>query len=240
MTTAGMTCSVKSLHTTCLDTNSENFSDFDEHPFFPSKKPAPGSSLMHDAPELAGTRPREAVTATSVSSERMDEFVRLFSLHQRKLYLFIGSLLPDGRDVEDVFQETSLVLWKEFEKFESGTNFSAWAAQVALNQTLAQRKRKTRSRIVFSDEFLTAVARDITVYGDDLDRRTSALAGCVLKLPSHHQELIRARYASGEAVEQIAEQLNRTTEAVYRMLSRIRQSLHECVTRTLAAESPHA
>src|SRR5688500_6967019 len=115
---------------------------------------------MHDArPGIAGTLAMpEAVVATSPSSERMDEFVRLFSHHQRKLYLFIGSLLPDGRDVEDVFQETSLVLWKEFEKFESGTNFSAWAAQVALNQTLAHRKRRTRSRIVFSDEFLSAVA----------------------------------------------------------------------------------
>jgi RNA polymerase sigma-70 factor (ECF subfamily) len=196
---------------------------------------------MHDAiPEFAGTvGPPEALTSSNASSERMDDFVKLFSLHQRKLYLFIGSLLPDGRDVEDVFQETSLVLWREFENFTPGTNFSAWAAQVALNQTLAHRKRRTRSRIVFSDEFLSAVARDMTAYGDDLDQRTTALAGCVLKLPSHHQELIRARYASGEAVEQIAEHLNRTTEAVYRMLSRIRQSLHECVTRTLAAESPH-
>lgn len=193
---------------------------------------------MHDAkPVAAGNN--GAVTELA-SSSQMDEFVRLFSQHQRKLYLFIGSLLPDGRDVEDVFQETSLVLWREFETFQLGTNFSAWAAQVALNQTLAHRKRKVRNRIVFSDEFLSAVARDMTVYGDDLERRTTALTGCLLKLPSHHQELIRARYASGEAIEQIAEQLNRTTEAVYRMLSRIRQSLHECVTRTLAAESPHA
>jgi RNA polymerase sigma-70 factor (ECF subfamily) len=181
---------------------------------------------------------RPSASADS-SSARMDDFVRLFSLHQRKLYLFIGSLLPDGRDVEDVFQETSLVLWKEFETFVPGTNFSAWAAQVALNQTLAHRKRRNRNRIVFSDEFLKAVARDMTVYGDDLDRRTAALSGCVLKLPPHHQELIRARYASGEAVEQIAEHLNRSVEAVYRMLSRIRQSLHECVTRTLAADPPH-
>lgn len=197
---------------------------------------------MHDAaPSPAGDDlSSQVLAATCDSSTRMDEFVRLFSLNQRKLYLFIGSLLPDGRDVEDVFQETSLVLWREFEKFAPGTNFSAWAAQVALNQTLAHRKRKTRNRIVFSDEFLTAVARDMSVFGDDLDRRTAALAGCVMKLPSHHQELIRARYASGEAVEQIAEQLNRRTEAVYRMLSRIRQSLHECVTRTMATESPHA
>jgi RNA polymerase sigma-70 factor, ECF subfamily len=173
------------------------------------------------------------------AGDRMAEFVRLFSQHQRKLYLFIGSLLPDGRDVEDVFQETSLVLWREFERFELGTNFSAWAAQVALNQTLAHRKKKTRNRIVFSDEFLTAVAEDITAYGDDLDRRTAALAGCVMKLPPHHQELIRARYSSGEAVEDIAEHLHRTTEAVYRMLSRIRQSLHDCVTRTLASEGTH-
>jgi RNA polymerase sigma-70 factor, ECF subfamily len=195
--------------------------------------------MYDNSPESARENGTASVVSTAnATSEQMDEFVKLFSQHQRKLYLFIGSLIPDGRDVEDVFQETSLVLWREFEKFERGTNFSAWAAQVALNQTLAHRKRKTRSRIVFSDEFLTAVARDITAYGDDLDRRTTVLAGCVLKLPSHHQELIRARYASGEAIEQIAEQLNRTTEAVYRMLSRIRQSLHECVTRTLASESP--
>ncbi|QDT55174.1 ECF RNA polymerase sigma factor SigW [Caulifigura coniformis] len=193
---------------------------------------------MHDAAsnhDEFGNAPAGAGGPTG----RMDEFVRLFSLHQRKLYQFIASLLPDSRDVEDVFQETSLVLWREFEKFVPGTNFSAWGAQVALNQTLAHRKRKTRSRVVFSEQFLTAVAREMNVYGDDLDRRTAALAGCVVKLPSHHQELIRARYASGEAVEQIAEQLNRSTEAVYRMLSRIRQSLHECVTRTLAAETPH-
>jgi RNA polymerase sigma-70 factor, ECF subfamily len=166
----------------------------------------------------------------------MDDFVRLFTLNQRRLYLFIGSLLPDGRDVEDVFQETSLVLWREFAKFERGTNFNAWASQVAFHQILAHRKRKTRNRIIFGDEFLAAIARDMDAYGDDLDRRTTALSGCVRKLASHHQELIRARYASGEAVEQIAEQLNSSTEAVYRMLSRIRQSLHECVTKTLASE----
>jgi len=202
---------------------------------------------MHDAVSRLGNDDLTAQvvsshvvsSTTDSSTSRMDEFVRLFSQNQRKLYLFIASLLPDGRDVEDVFQETSLVLWREFEKFEPGTNFSAWAAQVALNQSLAHRKRKTRNRIVFSDEFLTAVAREMTVYGEDLDRRTAALSGCMMKLPPHHQELIRARYASGEAVEQIATHLNRTTEAVYRMLSRIRQSLHECVTRTLAAEGPH-
>ncbi len=197
---------------------------------------------MHDAAPTASGPDfvPQVVANASDPSNRMDEFVRLFSLHQRKLYLFIGSLLPDGRDVEDVFQETSLVLWREFHTFQSGTNFSAWAAQVALNQTLAHRKRKTRNRIVFSNEFLSAVARDITLHGDDLDRRTAALAGCVTKLPSHHQELIRARYASGEAIEQIAVHLNRSTESVYRMLSRIRQSLHECVTRTLASETRHA
>ena len=193
---------------------------------------------MHDAlstPQDGLVQPQVPMSSGD-SPGRMDEFVKLFSLHQRKIYLFIGSLLPDGQDLEDVFQETSLVLWREFERFEQGTNFSAWASQVALNQTLAHRKRRTRSRVVFSDEFLLAVARELSVHGDDFDRRTTALAGCVMKLPPHHQELIRARYASGEAIEQIAEQLHRTSEAVYRMLSRIRQSLHECVTRSLASE----
>jgi hypothetical protein len=40
----------------------------------------------------------------------------------------------------------------------------------------------------------------------------------------------------GSAVESISAQVNRTVDAVYRMLSRIRQSLYECVTSSVGQE----
>ena len=50
------------------------------------------------------------------------------------------SVLPNRTDVDDLLQETNLVLWREFESFEIGTNFTAWAYRIAHNQVLAWRK----------------------------------------------------------------------------------------------------
>src|SRR5262249_54405800 len=41
-----------------------------------------------------------------------EEFVRLFTRYQRKLYWYIYALLHDPHDAEEVFQETAIVLWQ--------------------------------------------------------------------------------------------------------------------------------
>ncbi|MFN7134755.1 MAG: guanylate kinase, partial [Myxococcales bacterium] len=51
-------------------------------------------------------------------------------------------------DSEEVIQETNLVLWREFDRFQEGTNFAAWACRVALNQVLAWRKKRQRDRLL--------------------------------------------------------------------------------------------
>ena len=65
------------------------------------------------------------------ASAQTEEFVRLFSEHQRKLFKFIFLLAPDHAEAEDVLQETSVILWRKFGEFQSGTDFFRWAAQIA-------------------------------------------------------------------------------------------------------------
>ncbi len=168
---------------------------------------------------------------------RVDEFVRLLGQNQRRLYLYVVTLVPHHADADEVLQNTNLVLWREFGRFESGTNFAAWACRVALNQVLAWRKRRQRDRLQFTDAFLGAVAREAEAAADGLDDRTRALAGCVDKLPPDQRELIRLRYTEGGSIEAVAARVNRTVEATYRALSRARHLLHECVTRTLEREN---
>jgi RNA polymerase sigma-70 factor (ECF subfamily) len=48
--------------------------------------------------------------------------------------------------------------------------------------------------------------------------------------------MLRLRYSDGLAIEVIARRLERTEEAVYRALSRIRRALHECVSRAQLLE----
>jgi RNA polymerase sigma-70 factor (ECF subfamily) len=161
---------------------------------------------------------------------RVEEFVSLLGRHQRRLYLFVASLVLNPADTEDILQETHLVLWREFHRFEPGTNFQAWASAVAFHQVQAWRKKRQRDRLVFSDEFLTVVAAELADGADRLEERGRLLAGCLEQVPPHHRDLLRLRYTDGCSVEAIAERLGRTTEAVYRMLSRVRKALHDCVT----------
>jgi RNA polymerase sigma-70 factor (ECF subfamily) len=169
------------------------------------------------------------------TSDPTGEFLVLFAKHQRTILLYLTSLLPTQTDVDDVFQETSLVLWREFENFRLGSNFGAWACAIAFNQVRAWRTRQSRESLVFSDMFLQSISDELIDSAGYLEERSQALQKCIECLPEHHRELIRHRYDSGHSIELIAEQAQRSTVSVYRMLSRIRESLHECVSKRLTS-----
>lgn len=168
----------------------------------------------------------------------MDDFARLLGGSQRRLFLYLMGLLGDRTAAEDVLQETNLVLWREFEQFEPGTNFTAWSCRVAFNQVRAHRTQRGRDRLVFSDAFLTAVDEELTREADGLEERRAALADCLNRLPDHHRELVRRRYLGERdgGTEELAARLGKSPDAVLRMLSRIRRSLHDCVSRTLGGD----
>jgi RNA polymerase sigma-70 factor (ECF subfamily) len=171
-----------------------------------------------------------------VSPQRMDAFVRLLGQNQRRIFLYVMGLVPNWTDAEEIIQETNLILWREFDRFQQGTNFAAWACKVAFHQVLAFRKRKQRDRLEFSPAFLEAVGAEAAADADFLEERSQALSGCIGKLPEAHRDMLQLRYTEGLTVDAIAAKLDRSVEAVYRALSRIRQSVHQCVTRTLTQE----
>jgi len=171
------------------------------------------------------------------SLQRMDAFVRLLGQNQRRVFLYVMSMVPNPTDAEEIIQETNLVLWREFGQFQLGTNFAAWACKVAFHQVLGWRKRKQRDRLEFSQAFLDAVSQEASTAANALEERSQMLAGCIDKLPPAQRELIQLRYSESRDIDDIARRLERTTDAVYRALSRIRHILHECVSNRLTKES---
>ncbi len=190
---------------------------------------------MHDDQQTRGTPPPD-IHATD-AARQADVFVRLLSENQRRIALYVLGLVPRWSDAEEVIQETNLVLWREFDKFQPGTNFPAWACTVAFHQVLAWRKRRSRQRVRFSDAFLEAVARESAVAGEQLDARWNHLSGCLEKLPDDRRELVRLRYSEECTIEELAERSGRTVAAVYRALSRARRMLFDCVNRSAALEA---
>lgn len=169
-------------------------------------------------------------------AEQVTEFVQLFTQYQRRLFLHILAQVPHPVDAEEILQETNIIAWSKFGHFQRGTNFLAWAAQIATFEIMKYRSRRRRERLLFSEEFLETVAQTSLERSDELEARRAALFDCIQKLRANDRALIQQRYAPGESGKGLAETLGRPANSVYQSLGRIRRTLLECVERKLAAE----
>lgn len=171
------------------------------------------------------------------SADFDEELVRLIAQAQRRLYAFILTLVRRPADAEDVLQETNVVLWRKRETFQPGSDFLAWVFEIARRQVLAWRGRQARDSDPFDAALLSEIADTAIVESEQYTRRESALRGCLQKLPDSQRELILRRYQPQVAVNALAAQMGKSAKAVSEALRRIRDSLRQCIERTLAAES---
>jgi RNA polymerase sigma-70 factor (ECF subfamily) len=167
--------------------------------------------------------------------ESRQQFVRLLTQHERLVYAYILRLVPNWNDADEILQETNVRLWEEFDRFEPGTNFGAWAVRVAHYQVLTWRKKRDRSRLVFDDEAIEHLAVAPTE-GSAEDHRRAALAACLQLLPEKSRDLLTRCYGTDTTIRDVAAGLRRSTEAVYKSLQRVRLTLHDCIERRLAEE----
>lgn len=165
-----------------------------------------------------------------------EAFVRHFTRAEPGLRAFLRALLPSTEDMEEVLQDTSLVLWKKFDTFELGTNFHAWACVIARFEVLKYRRTKARDRHVFREDIIELLADEAEDAAENMERERTALRECLAKLKERERTLVLAVYTRGAAITEAAELTNRTVAAAYKALSRIRQALLKCIERELAKE----
>lgn len=170
------------------------------------------------------------------NQHHQDSFVRLLSAHSRQIFGFILTLALNRTDAEDIFQNTSVTLWKKFPTYREGTNFRAWACQVAYLEAVEHRRRKSRMYRLLNDRAFQALAAEAMQPLEDADRREDALAGCLEKLSKTERKLIESRYFNAESPKQIAEQSSKSVHAIYRSLARIHEALLQCVQRSITAD----
>ena len=83
----------------------------------------------------------------------------LMTRHQRQIFGYIYTLVPDRSAAEDLLQETSLVVCEKFEEFEEGTDFVSWACQIAYWRVRYSRQKYVRSKVVFDQDIVEVVAQ---------------------------------------------------------------------------------
>ena len=169
------------------------------------------------------------------------EFISLLAQHQMSLRGFIISLLPGSNDVNDILQETNIVLWKKKKSFKQGSSFKAWAFAVARNKVKQYQsklyKEGTRDQIIAANEeyFMNAVAEAQNLSGED-DKELRALELCMETLSDQERELVKVRYASKAGLDQYADKLGTTAAYLRVSLSRIRAKLKKCIEKRMLWE----
>jgi RNA polymerase sigma-70 factor, ECF subfamily len=173
----------------------------------------------------------------AITESRVRQFGELLGECHRELFTFIYSLVQHHADTEDVYQQVAIVLWKKFDDFQIGTNFAAWATKVAhltARDFIRSRRRRT---CAFSDVVLEAIASayDSQHYWKSSET-SDALADCLKDLSVKERRLVDRCYSPGRDFQLIAKEENRSVEAIYQAICRIRKRLFACVQRKLAQE----
>jgi RNA polymerase sigma-70 factor (ECF subfamily) len=145
------------------------------------------------------------------------------------------TLLGSRNDADEVFQEVSLLIWRDWDKFDSSRDFVRWAGGYAVNVVRNQR-RKSTDRPILSDELLDQIAETRNRSDDRLEARRKALEGCLEELQQDQQQLVAQCYSGSDSIRALASSRNVEPNAMYKRLERLRRILFDCVQRNLQSE----
>lgn len=172
------------------------------------------------------------------SAEDYELFLALFTRCQGRIQALIRTLVHDPTQADDVFQATSLVLWRSFATFRRDAEFLPWALGTARHQVLLHWRTRRRDRHVFSEAVLADLAAAAEAAVDSAETRLAALEVCMAGLSERQRDLVRLFYGEKLGAAAIATRWGRSVHAVYKALKVMRRGLLECVSRKLGDLSP--
>jgi len=166
--------------------------------------------------------------------DRHQQFARLLVKNQNRVFGYIVGLVANRADAEEIFQQTCLTLWEIWDRYDPSLEFVPWACGIAHNHVRNFLKKKQNQQVALSPEVVEQLGnRQLGVDRQEDDYRV-ALEGCLGKLPGDDRRLVEQAYSGKWTIKQLAERGARTPNATYKLLRRIRGTLHDCITGHVA------
>lgn len=161
-----------------------------------------------------------------------NSFVQLLTSAQPGLFSYLVMLLGDVHDANNVLQETNMKLWTKADVFQPGTNFRAWAREVAYHCALSFSRDRKRERLVVDFNLVENIVSQTD--SEEVDPRRIALRHCLSSLDDRKLELLRQRYRDETPIATIAEDQHKTEAAIKMSLRRVRMTLMKCIETRMA------
>lgn len=165
-----------------------------------------------------------------------EHFLEHFSRDRDRLFGYIYALLPHKADAEDVFQRSSLLLWKKFSDYDPSRPFLPWACTIAHYEVKNFIRSVHRDRLQFDADLINKLAETRGASTTKPDRRLEALRRCLQGIKSVERELIELMYRGDTTVKEFAEASELSVQTLYNRISLTRRKLLNCVQRRLAQQ----
>ena len=171
------------------------------------------------------------------TEQRIAVFSDLVAENRGRVFGYIYAMLHNMADAEDIYQQTTVLMWQKFDEFQPETNFGSWALKIAYFTIKNFQRSQQRNRVFFRDSVMEKVAGSYRALDEgQSSERVDALIACVKRLPESHQRILRMHYVENAPIQQIAERQGRSRAAVSMVLSRLRRVLFQCIRSKLATE----
>lgn len=148
-------------------------------------------------------------------------FGQLIREHKSTIYTVCYMFSKDKDEVDDLFQEVLVNLWRGYESFEGRSDVRTWIYRVALNTCISlDRKRRSRPKMELS--------MDINLFEDrDEDtRQVDMLHKRISKLQPFDRAIVML-WLENLSYEEIGQIVGITTKNVSVRLYRIREQLKQ-------------
>jgi RNA polymerase sigma-70 factor, ECF subfamily len=154
-----------------------------------------------------------------------------FLRHQKDVFAYILTLIPDRNDAGDVYQQTCLALLEKQAEYDPRREFFPWACGFALNEVRRFRRAHYRERMQLDDAVIESLVNVQFKAAHQIDGQLDLLMDCLASLPNDKRETLMHCYAHHGAMKDLAERLGLDANTLYKRLERTRRMLIECMEK---------
>jgi RNA polymerase sigma-70 factor (ECF subfamily) len=168
-----------------------------------------------------------------VKARDVDAFERLYRIYQPRLARFLSNLLRRPQLVEEVLDDTMMVVWQTAASFRGTSKLSTWVFAIAYRKALKARARWPDP--VEDDERDLRASNDAAPDAElEQERLRKALVRAMAGLSPEQRAVVDLTYFHGLGYREIAQILSCPVDTVKTRMFHARRRLKQALSGTLA------
>lgn len=139
-------------------------------------------------------------------------------------------VVHDTHAAEDIFQNVALKAMTREVSFETESALLSWAFICARREGIDWLRRHRREALCLESDILELLENEWQGQAAaPAGNRVDALQDCLASAPESARRLLKLRYFDGCSCEEVAEQMGIGLNAIYKRVSRLHESLKQCI-----------